>query len=262
MPAVIAIAPVAPLFAQPSVRAEQSNQLVLGETGSQMDRQGDWLRICTHQDDYDGWMHSGYVKVVEDDVAAAWRVEAEGWSEGILVQAAGWHLSLPLRARIGLEQGTVVLPDGRKGHAANGQPRVLSEVVSAARRTPPERWAAEYFLGASYQWGGVTPWGVDCSGLVQTTFSARGVKLPRDAAQQVKLGDPVPSTNIRAGDLLYFSSESGSGAITHVAFAGDGETLVHSTLACGGVVIESRLPGSRAAPLMQRLNAIRRLEVR
>jgi cell wall-associated NlpC family hydrolase len=108
----------------------------------------------------------------------------------------------------------------------------------------------------------VTPWGVDCSGLVQTTFAARGVKLPRDAAQQVKLGDAVPSTNIRAGDLLYFSSETGSEAITHVAFAGDGDTLVHSTLACGGVIIESRLPGSRAASLMQRLKAVRRLEVR
>jgi gamma-D-glutamyl-L-lysine dipeptidyl-peptidase len=262
MPAVIAVAPVAPLLVHPSVRAEQCNQLVMGETGALVDRQGDWLRICTHSDDYDGWMHTGYVKVVEDEVAAAWRSEAQGWSEGIVVHGTNWHLNLPLRARIGLADGAVILPDGRRGRAEQGQPRMLSEVISAARRTAPERWAADYFLGASYQWGGVTPWGVDCSGLVQTTFAARGVKLPRDAAQQVNLGDPAPSSDIQPGDLLYFASESGSGAITHVAFAGDGETLVHSTLACGGVVVESRRPESRAASLMQRLKAVRRLEMR
>ena len=41
---------------------------------------------------------------------------------------------------------------------------------------------------ASYQWGGVTPWGADCSGMVQTVFGMHGVPLPRDARQQAELG--------------------------------------------------------------------------
>src|SRR5205823_11360540 len=96
-------------------------------------------------------------------------------------------------------------------------------------------WAARRFLGAPYQWGGVTPWGVDCSGLVQTTFAARGLVLPRDSAQQATAGDEVATAALGAGDLLFFRGESGNG-ITHVAFAAAGETLVHATVACGGVV--------------------------
>ncbi len=50
--------------------------------------------------------------------------------------------------------------------------------------------------------------------------------------------------------------------ITHVAFAGEDDTLVHSTLACGGMVQEPWLPGSRAASLRELLVAVRRLEER
>ena len=66
---------------------------------------------------------------------------------------------------------------------------------------------------------------------------------------------------IRPGDLLFFRSE-GASRITHVAFAGEGDTLVHSTVACGGMVQEPWLPGTRAAPLRERLVAARRLEER
>jgi cell wall-associated NlpC family hydrolase len=59
------------------------------------------------------------------------------------------------------------------------------------------------------------------------------------------------------GDLLFFS-ESGP-RITHVAFAGDDDTLVHSTLSCGGFLVESWKPGSRAAHLREQLVAIRRI---
>jgi hypothetical protein len=89
----------------------------------------------------------------------------------------------------------------------------------------------------------------------------RGVALPRDSAQQVFHGASVALEAIRPGDLLFFSGETTSG-ITHVAFAGEGDTLIHSTLACGGVLIEPWLPGTRGGTLRPRLVAVRRLEER
>jgi gamma-D-glutamyl-L-lysine dipeptidyl-peptidase len=139
--------------------------------------------------------------------------------------------------------------------------RALPELTQAARAKAPERWALEYFAGSPYEWGGVTPWGVDCSGLVQTTFAVRGMGLPRDSAQQVFHGSAVSFEAICPGDLLFFCGES-TANITHVAFAGDADTLIHSTLACGGTLVEPWLPGTRAGTLRQRLVAVRRLEDR
>jgi gamma-D-glutamyl-L-lysine dipeptidyl-peptidase len=261
MPSAIGRAAVAPVLAAPTARAEQVTQLVLGETASIVEHTGKWRRVCTHADGYHGWIHTGYLLEVDDRAAGDWRARASGWSEGALVQLDEGSIALPLRARVILDAGAVVLPGGHGGPVSAGSIRQLTEVRAEACAQAPERWALEHFLGSPYVWGGVTPWGVDCSGLVQTTFAARGVNLPRDSAQQAGRGEHVPLEAIRPGDLLFFRGESGNG-ITHVAFAGEANTLVHSTLSCGGMLIESWLPGSRAASLRERLVAARRLEQR
>lgn len=261
MPAAIARAAVAPVLAEPRVRSEQVTQLVLGETATVSERSGEWRRVCTHGDDYSGWVNSGYLWEVEESIVDEWHSRAAGWSEGATIRIGPAHQLLPLRARVALEGDQVTLPDGRRGRLTAGSVRQLREVMVAARSKAPERWALDHFEGAPYQWGGVTPWGVDCSGLVQTTFAARGVKLPRDSAQQVVHGATISLEALRPGDLLFFSGESTSG-ITHVAFAGDADTLIHSTIACGGMLTESWLPGTRASSLRERLVAVRRLEER
>ncbi len=261
MPAAIARSAIAPVLAEPRVRAEQVTQLVLGETAGILESTGDWRRVCTHFDGYNGWVNTGYLSEVEDQQAEDWRSRASAWSEDATVRISGSHLRLPLRARVVVEQDVVVLPDGRRGRVTEGSVREMRDVMAMAAAKAPERWAFEHFIGSPYQWGGVTPWGVDCSGLVQTTFAARGVVLPRDSAQQVIHGVAVSPESVQPGDLLFFCGETGSG-ITHVAFAGDADTLIHSTLACGGTLAEPWLPGTRAASLRPRLVAVRRLEQR
>jgi gamma-D-glutamyl-L-lysine dipeptidyl-peptidase len=261
MPSVIGRAAVAPVLAAPAPRAEQVTQLVLGETASIVERTGEWRRVCIHADGYHGWIHSGYLLEVDDEAAADWRSRASGWSNGASVRVGEANIALPLRARVMLEADGVILPDGRRGPVSAGSIQQLSEVRAEAGAEAPESWALEHFFGSPYVWGGVTPWGVDCSGLVQSTFAARGISLPRDSAQQAGCGENISLEAIRPGDLLFFRGESSKG-ITHVAFAGQADTLVHSTLSCGGMLTESWLPGTRAARLRERLVAVRRLEQR
>jgi hypothetical protein len=243
------------------VRAEQVTQLVLGETASVLDRSGEWLRVRIDLDRYEGWVHRGYVQEVPEAEALNWRARATGWSTGAQVQIDEGTMALPLRARVAEENGAIILPDQRRAQLLGGSISLFSDARAEACSMPPECWALDRFSGSPYLWGGVTPWGVDCSGLVQTTFSVRGVSLPRDAAQQAGIGQSVGLDACRPGDLLFFRSESGTG-ITHVAFAGEAETLVHSTISCGGVLSEPWAPGTRAAALRDRLVLVRRLETR
>lgn len=261
-PAAIARSAIVPLLAGQSLRTEQVSQMVLGETAAVLGREGDWRRIRTAIDGYEGWAHNGYLRESEGDEADHWRASATAWSLGAAIELEGQRVRLPLRARVALASGVVRLPDGRHGPIVDGVVTSDADLAASAKTMSPERWAALHFGGTPYEWGGVTPWGVDCSGLVQTTFAARGTALPRDASQQVSCGTEVPlESTPRAGDLLFFRGETTT-SITHVAFAREGEGLVHSALACGGVVAESWQAGTRAAPLRERLVAIRRVEHR
>ena len=64
---------------------------------------------------------------------------------------------------------------------------------------------ASKFLGVPYVWGGSSPSGFDCSGLVQYVFSELGVELPRGSVDQSEVGTPVASlAQAQPGDLLFF----------------------------------------------------------
>jgi cell wall-associated NlpC family hydrolase len=259
--AVIARAAIVPIFAEPTLRSEQTSQVVLGEAGVVLESAAEWLRIRTRLDSFVGWVHAGYCAEMSDVDAEAWQRDAIAWSQGAAARVGEVRVHLPLRARVALDGDAVRLPDGRRARVVEGAVTPADQAMPAARAKAPERWALEYFAGSPYEWGGVTPCGVDCSGVVQTTFLARGVPLPRDSSQQATCGAPVPPDAIRPGDLLFFRGEA-TERITHVAFAGEADTLVHSTISLGGMVQEPWLPGSRAAPLRERLVAVRRLEER
>lgn len=65
---------------------------------------------------------------------------------------------------------------------------------------------ARQYLGLPYVWGGTSPSGFDCSGLVQYVFKEYGINLPRTAAEQFRVGTPVEKVNLQKGDLVFFQT--------------------------------------------------------
>lgn len=221
-------AAIAPLLGDARISAPITSQLLAGEVLQLLDGRGDWL-LVRGADDYEGWTHVGYLMPYTGN-EGTWRI-----SLGCTTRNAQGQLrALPLGARLhpSLEvvDGTAIPFDARAAQF----PRDRSAIVRSARTL---------YEGASYQWGGVTPWGVDCSGLVQRVFALHGVPLRRDAWQQAEdvahVSDDVTSPHEEA-DLLFFSDREDR-RITHVGIADGNGGMIHSSLAKGGVFEEHAL---------------------
>lgn len=68
---------------------------------------------------------------------------------------------------------------------------------------------AKKYIGVPYVWGGTTPKGFDCSGLVQYVFREAGISLPRTSAEQSKVGEYIERGDLRPGDLVCFPGHIG-----------------------------------------------------
>lgn len=240
--------PVAPLHAEPRVSSPQTSQALFGRVVWRAGApQGDWHHVRTAPDGYAGWMHAGYLTLVdapEVDTPAIDALELArephgrrvralpglGVSVGCTVRVGGRTLRLPLGAWVGGHEallGGEVVPLDALGERF---PRDGEAVVRTAHR---------YFDSTSYQWGGLTPWGADCSGMVQAVYALHGVDLPRDAWQQASLGtDAGPDLAAHApGDLLFFSDRD-DGRVTHVGVAAGGGAMCHLALGRGGWAVD------------------------
>jgi gamma-D-glutamyl-L-lysine dipeptidyl-peptidase len=241
---VTAIAAIAPMLCEPDVKTTQVSQLLHGHIAVVLERRGLWLHI-KGGDGYPGWVHQGYVVTVPEPVAP---LSETGWNDprplslGCTVRDEhGATRKLPLGA---------LITDGQErfgGLAMTYEERRHSFPPSADSITAS---AMTFFEGTSYEWGGVTPWGCDCSGLVSSSFQLHGVCVPRDAWMQAMTGAPVESIReLRPADLLFFSDEP-DGKITHVAISLGGMRVVHLALGRGGYAVDDLESGDEYTNLL------------
>ncbi|QES51563.1 hypothetical protein DEJ50_30675 [Streptomyces venezuelae] len=81
-------------------------------------------------------------------------------------------------------------------------------------------------LGDPYVWGGNGPHGWDCSGLVKAAYQSAGIPLPRVADDQYRATTPISRSELRRGDLVFWSNDGRASGIHHVAiYLGDGQYL-------------------------------------
>ena len=128
----------------------------------------------------------------------------------------------------------VIYPDRKTAYIKSEDCKPFDEWLSEVNPTAENiLMTAKTFMGIPYLWGGTSVKGMDCSGFTKTVFYLNGVILPRDASQQVNIGESIDTEdrleNLLPGDLLFFGrkeSESSKERISHVAiYIGDGDYI-------------------------------------
>jgi cell wall-associated NlpC family hydrolase len=129
-----------------------------------------------------------------------------------------------------------------------GTTRPRAPIAPGAWKREADRW-----LGVRYRRGGTDRNGVDCSGLVLRLYAdVAGLALPRTSQQQSRVGLAVATRDLRAGDLVLFSTDGRD--IDHVGLCLGGTDFVHASPS-KGVVVSSLRQNYYAV----RLRGVRRL---
>lgn len=124
---------------------------------------------------------------------------------------------------------------------APATPASVASRSGDSAKAPPARHAllvdnALSMLGQPYRFGGAAPGGFDCSGLVVYAANGAGIRVPRTAREQLRMGRPVARSAVRQGDLVFLHLARKE---LHVGIAIDAERFVHAPSAGGSVRVDS-----------------------
>ncbi len=103
-------------------------------------------------------------------------------------------------------------PAQREGAPATAGPSVAAAI-------------ARTLVGVPYRYGGASPRGMDCSGLVHYSYRQAGIRVPRTVADQRRHSFPVSLDRLQAGDLLFFRL---GGRVSHVGIYLGRRRFVHA----------------------------------
>jgi cell wall-associated NlpC family hydrolase len=253
MPFAVCRLTVAPVRLHADLISEMTTQVRDGEVVEVLEDQNPWWRVRLTADGYEGWVHSRQFTAAMDTAPAA----ATVFTDDLCGEAVRdeFRIILPLGSPLpGFKDGKFLL--GTEWWAWNGRTRTApgappdkADLLSYARR----------FLHTPYHWGGRTLFGIDCSGFVQSVFSAFGIQLLRDSKQQATQGTPVAGLGMAVpGDLIFFGSQELG--IYHVGLLLPCSEIIHSsTMVRVDDLFAEGIRNRETGQISHRIEAIRRV---
>jgi len=245
---------VANLRTYPSHAAEMATQLLLGTQVDLLQYKDGEYRVRTPEG-YIAWVPTSSVTAMDEAEIKTWKStpkllyteefgkaysQPDKHSTRVSDLVYGNILSIVDRSS---DFYKVKYPDGRIAYIPQKEGLPFEQWKASRHLTSNNLInSAKSMLGLPYLWGGTSVKGVDCSGLTKTAFYMNGYIIPRDASQQVLVGEQIDILdengnfdsqkalkNLNPGDLIFFAAgknRSPKARVTHVAlYIGEGEFI-------------------------------------
>jgi gamma-D-glutamyl-L-lysine dipeptidyl-peptidase len=217
---------IVPVRSIPSDSAEMVTQLMPGDTFEILESKAGWELIHMAFDSYEGWIDSKQYQPLQLAEFELLQQLPQFVSLELLCQSYGTDnesLFVPFGSTLPNYDGKT-FSIGKKSFHFSGK----SKLVNRNSNSSNIKETALLFLNTPYLWGGRSPMGIDCSGLVQIVYKVNGINLPRDASQQFLLGETIDFVNeAQPGDLAFFDNIEGT--IIHVGILIAPDQIIHAS---------------------------------
>lgn len=198
---------VVPVRSEPSDRSEMVSQLLFGELVEIPESESKWHKVKMHFDGYEGWVDSKQISLL----TAEEYFQLRETSRLVCTDLVQIIQNLRTRDYLPITIGSS-LPGLINGQLNTGQHQFSYNGGYFNTQDKPTRSVvteqAMMYLNSPYLWGGRSPFGIDCSGLVQVVFKQAGINLKRDTREQALQGETIPFvTEALPGDIAFFDND-------------------------------------------------------
>jgi len=232
----ICLQPYIPMRKTAEESAEMVSQMLFGDTFRILEEQPRWYFVERDFDGYQGWIDFKTATLIDEKEYDKYVAESE---DALLLRQpynpitktvngipGASHLSWGSRIFNMDDTGVMFKMEGIRFDVPN-----MTYVNPVKANTMSRKACSKYILqqaqlllNVPYLWGGISAFGLDCSGFIQTLFRFVGIALPRDASQQYKVGTEIKFEEIEVGDLAFFGKE---GRVSHVGLVADNGRILH-----------------------------------
>jgi hypothetical protein len=217
---------VIPCREEPSDKSQMVTQLLFGESFEVLAKRKQWCQIRNGLDGYKSWIDEKQFVEIEKNAFETLNKKLPVCASDLvqLVKHKQSGSMIPVLAGSSL-------PNYRQGHIAFGDESYEFDGEINLPETDESRKQlvelAMVFRNAPYLWGGRSPFGIDCSGLMQVLYKMVGIPLQRDAYQQAEEGYTLSFVEESdLGDLAFFDNDEGH--IIHVGMMVGENAIIHA----------------------------------